>query len=600
MIRLSHFRFLQVYVLLLAVLLGGGRAPAGYSGLISFGDSLSDVGNVYDQSLHFAPQSPPYFNGRYSNGPLWVEELAQDLGLAAPTYSRNGGKDYAYAGVKTGSGSTFIFPFSFPNVGSQISSYLSSNTPTATQLFTVWGGANDFIGGQSNPSIPVNNLVAHVTALANAGAKNIVVPNLPALGETPRFRGTADEATMNARSAQFNAQLATAMTNLDSSLNINIFQLDVAGFFADALANPSTYGFTNVTSPALVNNMPVPNPDQYLFWDDLHPTRVGHRLLGDIAGRLVLSHDWISSAPTGDWGVASNWDPSGAPQGDWIARLINTQPSIAQTVTVQSSSAVNSLLVTGNSQAMTLVVPSGVTLSAGDVDVDIRGRVELAGGTLATPALHFSGAGALAGSGTVQGNVTLDLGGAIETRLTGVNASDAIAITGDATFGAGGSLHVRLDNSFVAYPGISFNVLSFGSRTGDLSVVNDTGLAGLHFTKNYSATALALETTGLGGDANLDGTVNLLDFNALAAHFGLSGVNWLAGDFSGDGTVNLLDFNILAGNFGLSASALDGPTPQDWSNLASAVPEPALGCVSLAVLAHILSRTRRARVVPNS
>jgi hypothetical protein len=135
-------------------------------------------------------------------------------------------------------------------------------------------------------------------------------------------------------------------------------------------------------------------------------------------------------------------------------------------------------------------------------------------------------------------------------------------------------------------------VLTFGSRSGDVSIINDTGFAGLHFTKNYSATALALETTGLGGDANLDGTVNLLDFNALAAHFGQSGVNWLAGDFSGDGTVNLLDFNILAGNFGLSASSLDGPTPQDWSNLAAAVPEPASALTLAFLLMPLCARTR--------
>jgi phospholipase/lecithinase/hemolysin len=309
MIKSSCVRSCRAIVLVLAVLIGGRGARAGYSGLISFGDSLSDVGNVYDQSFHVAPQSPPYFGGRYSNGPLWVEDMAQQLSLSVPTYSRAGGKDYAYAGVKTGSGSTFIFPFSFPNLGSQISSYLSSNSPTATQLFTVWGGANDFIGGQTNTSIPVNNLVAHVTALANAGAKNFVVPNLPALGETPRFRGTADEATMNARSAQFNAQLATAMTTLKSSLHVNLFQLDVAGFFADALANPSAYGFTNVTSPALVNNTPVPDPDHYLFWDDLHPTRVGHNLLGTLAVRLVLSHDWISTAPTGRLGRGRELGP---------------------------------------------------------------------------------------------------------------------------------------------------------------------------------------------------------------------------------------------------------------------------------------------------
>ena len=57
------------------------------------------------------------------------------------------------------------------------------------------------------------------------------------------------------------------------------------------------------------------------------------------------------------------------------------------------------------------------------------------------------------------------------------------------------------------------------------------------------------------GDANLDGTVNLADFNALAANFGQSGRVWVQGDFTYDGVVNLIDFNALAANFGLSAGA---------------------------------------------
>jgi hypothetical protein len=68
----------------------------------------------------------------------------------------------------------------------------------------------------------------------------------------------------------------------------------------------------------------------------------------------------------------------------------------------------------------------------------------------------------------------------------------------------------------------------------------------------------------LDGDANFDGTVNLSDFNVLAANFGQSVTRWSQADFTFDGTVNLSDFNSLAGNFGLSAAA-GGPTPQDWS-----------------------------------
>jgi hypothetical protein len=50
----------------------------------------------------------------------------------------------------------------------------------------------------------------------------------------------------------------------------------------------------------------------------------------------------------------------------------------------------------------------------------------------------------------------------------------------------------------------------------------------------------------IGGDANLDGVVNLSDFNLLAANFGLSERTWQTADFNRDDLTNLADFNILA------------------------------------------------------
>jgi len=97
------------------------------------------------------------------------------------------------------------------------------------------------------------------------------------------------------------------------------------------------------------------------------------------------------------------------------------------------------------------------------------------------------------------------------------------------------------------------------------------------------------------GDTNLDGVVNLNDFNKLASNFGQSGKIWSDGDFTYDGLVNLQDFNKLAFNFGLSVSSTDGPTPQDWANLAAAVPEPGLVC-GLCPLAISLIRIRSRRV----
>jgi len=94
------------------------------------------------------------------------------------------------------------------------------------------------------------------------------------------------------------------------------------------------------------------------------------------------------------------------------------------------------------------------------------------------------------------------------------------------------------------------------------------------------------------GDANLDGTVNLADFNRLASSFGGSNRLWTDGDFSYDGSVNLQDFNMLAGNFGLSATG-PGVTPADWAALASAVPEPAALPLGAVVAATLLRRRHR-------
>jgi phospholipase/lecithinase/hemolysin len=274
---MKSFRMLFATCLVVGLL----TPPAGaqpITQIVGFGDSLSDTGNV------FAP-SPPNFQGRFSNGPVWVEGLASRLGVPAPTPSRTGGRNYAYAGARTGPG--FVFG-SRPNLGEQIASYLTGNTPRADQLFVVWGGANDIIlGGQSNPSVPVSNLSNHISTLAQAGARRFLVGNYPLLGDTPRGLGlpAAGRQAWNDVTLGYNSLLEAERTRLQSSLGVTIARIDVFTLFEQIRANPAAFGFTNITRGAL--NDGVQTGQGYLFWDDLHPTAAFHGLIADRAAQAL-------------------------------------------------------------------------------------------------------------------------------------------------------------------------------------------------------------------------------------------------------------------------------------------------------------------------
>jgi phospholipase/lecithinase/hemolysin len=575
-----------------AVVLGSSAAAAfAYNDVVVFGDSLSDVGNAYGASFGLVPASPPYYQGHFSNGPIWVEEMASKQGLPAVVRSRNGGNDYAYGGVETGPGYTnYLVLFNLPNLGTQISSYLGSHTPGANDLFVVWGGANDFNDGQTDPTVPARNMASHIIALAQAGAKDFIVPNLPPMGETPRYRGTAREASMNSLSSQYNALLAPALSYLETNYNVNIYQLDIAGAFNQILTHPGDYGITNTTDPALVGSNVVANPDQYLFWDDLHPTRVAHGLLGDFASDLLDTHGWASTAPSGTWSVSSNWYHAGSPQLRWIVNLVNDGTLGSREAVVNANSSVRKISVSGTSQTMSLKINTGVTLWASEsVTVLTNGQINFSGGTLGTPALSVAG-GRLRGSGVVSGNLTLDSASSIQTILSGDAPSqhDKIQITGSAALD--GTIDVSTAGGFIPLPGTSYDVLTFGSRTGAMTVLNDTGFAGLSFLSDYTAGALTLTATATPGDADLDGLVDLRDLYALASHWKSAG-NWLAGDFNGSGSIDAADLGLLASHWqsGVASLALAESSlhlPQ------IAVPEPTSVCTILALLPVCIRRRR--------
>ena len=275
---------------------------ASFTSIVSFGDSLSDVGNLRNTTAAVLgtplPGSPGYANGRFSNGPVWVEQLAPLLGVATPTASTTGGQNYAYGYAASGTGATLGV---VPNVRTQIDNYAAAAASSATSLYTVLGGANDLIAALDNNATPAQqalvaqqaaaNIAVGVQTLYNDGARNVLVANLPDLGAVPRYLGTPQQTAATTITSVFDTALATNLAALDlASPDLNLYSLDLSALFAQARLNPAGFGLTNVSDAAYTNDPAyagtgtiVANPAGYLFWDSIHPSTQGHGLVAAAA-----------------------------------------------------------------------------------------------------------------------------------------------------------------------------------------------------------------------------------------------------------------------------------------------------------------------------
>ncbi len=284
----------RVFLLLLSLLTAAGDSLQAItiSEMVFFGDSLSDVGNISSWSLGFVPGSA-YWNGRFSNGPVFPELLSAQWGLGSLASSTDGGNNYAYGGAQT-SGTGGLNGWLIDDLDEQIDHFLANRTADPEALFVVLAGLNDFLNSsQVNVSVPVANIADDLTRLHAAGARQMLVINLPRLGDTPRFNDSASLAnTMNGRTDDFNRQLAIALGGLSESLSdISLIQYDLAALFQEVLSNSTQYGFTNVTDPAAPgldvgdffysSGNVVSSPENYLFWDEIHPTTTAHAILAE-------------------------------------------------------------------------------------------------------------------------------------------------------------------------------------------------------------------------------------------------------------------------------------------------------------------------------
>jgi phospholipase/lecithinase/hemolysin len=246
--------------------------------VVVFGDSLSDNGNSFAAGR---PPSPPYYPGRWTNGPNWVDyfsyfsQVNQHF-LPITAFIPNHGTNFAVGG----SSSALL--------AGQIGSYLGSTggRASARDLFVVWIGANDFAQG-IEAKITVVDIESGIVELSKAGARNFMVINLPNIALTPTVKAQGTQTAAQQFVYTVNAALQAQLPYYALFLRATVLLLDLNTPFTQ-LVNTRTWtvqglgtiNFTDSTGFALNPNNSDQNPNDYVFWDGFHPTTLVHYLAG--------------------------------------------------------------------------------------------------------------------------------------------------------------------------------------------------------------------------------------------------------------------------------------------------------------------------------
>jgi outer membrane lipase/esterase len=290
----SMKRTLVMSALATGIALAHGPASAQFNQFYFFGDSLTDAG-VYGARFTVNP------------GLVWAQDLGSRYGLTV-TPSTQGGVDYAQGGARVTQLSPLI-PAGAPqrSMSVQIDELLHA-TPmlNPNAVYSVWIGANDVLVNvqaagaglitpaqvQANVTAAATDTLAQIARLRDAGAKRVMVFNLPDIGKTPLGLSTPT-APFSALSGLFNSTLEAGLT----SLKVDIIPINVFGLLNEILANPAQYGFINATMPACTvpsslncttGTLVAPNADQtYVFADSVHPTPAGHQIISDYAASII-------------------------------------------------------------------------------------------------------------------------------------------------------------------------------------------------------------------------------------------------------------------------------------------------------------------------
>jgi len=294
---------------------GQSWAKGEFDRIYIFGDSLADPGNIYaligqaaKAPYELIPDEPYAIGGhQFSNGKTWAQRFAQNMRLnrsgkaALEAPGKNG--NYAFGGSR-------LRPLNaspVPSGSDQVNLYLAdyNGMADAGALYVIQFGGNDardalevlastgdFSAASTIIESAVKAEIDMIIQLHKSGARHFLVVNVPNIGLTPAVKLAGPSAVFfsGILVASLNDGLAKALSDLRVYPGLEIRSLDLYSILNSVVDSPQDFGISNAESACLMfyvkSGAKCSNPENYVFWDGIHPTAVIHKLIGDSAAAL--------------------------------------------------------------------------------------------------------------------------------------------------------------------------------------------------------------------------------------------------------------------------------------------------------------------------
>lgn len=268
-----------------------------------FGDSLSDTGNAFALTGGTYPDPAYYRDGRFSNGDVWVDRLGgvqakwSDFLLDQPVSANAGVINFAVGGARSGDEPLDLATLSVPGVLTQVQAYrdlVAAARITAPARVTayLWGGGNDFgnhlaAAPQAADAAEVARVVGNTRKAAEdlrkAGVTRLVVMNSFDYSDLPMaaYLDAATIARGDRMLADHAAALGAEQRALETALGIRVDYVDVQALLSDITARPQGYGVLDPKLSCLGPDGVCADPDKRVFWDDVHLSATGQRIVSE-------------------------------------------------------------------------------------------------------------------------------------------------------------------------------------------------------------------------------------------------------------------------------------------------------------------------------